>query len=66
MCPGGVRHSGPNEALLLSASVAGSEPASDICKLAAECRSFILWSVRHCAGRMLVHAWKVRAVRRDP
>ena len=51
-----MRHSGPSEALLLSGSVAGSEPASVIFTLAAECRSFVLWSERHCAGRMLVHA----------
>ena len=40
-----VRHSGadrypdPSEALLLSGNVTGSEPASCICILAAECRS---------------------------
>ena len=40
-----VRHSGadrypdPSEALLLSGNVTGSEPASCICVLAAECRS---------------------------
>ena len=67
MRPVGVRHSGPSEALLLSGNVAGSEPANVICTLAAECRSFVLWWERHCAGRMLVRsAWKVHAVRRDP
>ena len=65
--PAGVRHSGPSEALLLSGNVAGSEPGSVICTLAAECRSFVLCSERRCAGRMLVRAaWKVHAVRRDP
>ena len=48
------------EALLRSGNVAGSEPASVICTLAAECRS-------SAYGEMLVRAaWKVRAVRRDP
>ena len=62
--PAGVRHSGPSEALLRSHNVAGSEPASVICTLAAVCRPFVLWSERHCAGRMIVRtAWKVRAVR---
>ena len=50
-----------SEALLLSVNVAGSEPASVICTLAAECRSFVLWLALHCVGRMLVGA-----VRRDP
>ena len=50
----GARHSGPSEALLISGKVAGREPASVICTLDAECRSFILWSELHCAGRMFV------------
>ena len=67
MHPVRVRHPGPTEALLLSGNVAGSEPASIICTLAAECRSFVQWSECHCAGRMLARAaWKVCAVRRDP
>ena len=67
MHPVRVRQPGPSEALLLSGNVAGSEPTSVICTLPAECRSFVQWSERHCAGRMLVRAaWKVRAVRRDP
>ena len=37
MRPVGVRHS---EALLLSGNIAGGEPASVICTLAAKCRSF--------------------------
>ena len=67
MHPVRVRHPGPSEVpLLLSGNVAGSEPASVICTLAAVCRSFVQWSERDCAGRMLVRAaWKVCAVRRD-
>ena len=66
MHPVGVRHSGPSEALLLYGNEAGSDPASVICTLAAECRSFVPWSERHCADRMLVRAvWKIRGVIRD-
>ena len=58
MHPFRVRHPGPSEGpLLLSGNVAGSEPASVICTLAAVCRSFVQWSAeRDCAGRMLVPA----------
>ena len=40
----------PIEAMFLSDNVSGSV----ICTLAAECRSFVLWSERQYAGRMLV------------